>query len=196
MSTTYFIHQRMDAAQTYVGVDSDHPLPVYLAAAGVGAVTTRDSYAAAVTITRPANQTPYTAVDVVGATAAAITFPSMGPSGKEILITSVSLEIDTTAIPSGMTSFKLALYSVTPPSALADNAPWDLPSGDRASFLGIFSLGTPVDLGSTLYVEISGVNKQVTLAGTNLFGYLITDGGFTPAANSEVYRITLHSVAV
>jgi hypothetical protein len=85
---------------------------------------------------------------------------------------------------------------VTPPSALADNAPFDIPSGDRASFLGIVQLGTPVDYGSTLYVEQNVVNKQIKLAGTNLFGYLVTVAGYTPAANSEVYVPTLHSVGV
>lgn len=155
-------------------------------------------YKAAVTVTRPANATAYTANDVLGATAAAITFPSVGPAaGGEVLITTVKLEIDVAAIPSGMTSFRLYLYSVTPPSALADNAAWDLPSGDRASFKGYVDIGTPVDLGSTLYVETLQVNKQITVpSGGSLFGYLVTNGGFTPAGNSEVYVVTLHSVGM
>ena len=85
---------------------------------------------------------------------------------------------------------------VSPPSALADNAPWDLPSGDRSAFLGIVQLGTPVDLGSTLYVEANIINKQIKLAGTSLFGYLVTQTGYTPAANSEVYVNTLHAVGL
>jgi hypothetical protein len=35
----------------------------------------------ALSITRPANATAYTANDVVGATAAALTFANMGPAG-------------------------------------------------------------------------------------------------------------------
>jgi hypothetical protein len=112
------------------------------------------------------------------------------------MLTSSQLELDIAAIPVGMTSFFVALYSVTPPSALADNAAWDLPSGDRASFLGIVQLGTPVDLGSTLYVEQNIINKQIKLAGTSAFGYLVTATGYTPAANSEVYVCSLHSVGV
>lgn len=150
-------------------------------------------YSAALTITRPANTTAYTAGDVVGG---ALTFPTMGPSGGRVIITTAQLELDIAAIPTGMTSFTLYLYSVTPPSALADNAAWDLPSGDRAAFLGSIALGSPADLGSTLYVETSNINKQLKLAGTSLFGYLVTAGGFTPAANSEQYVVTLHSVAV
>ena len=151
------------------------------------------AYSAALTITRPANTTPYSALNVVGG---ALTFPSMGPSAGRIMLTSTQLELDITGVPAGMTSFFLALYNVTPPSALADNAPWDLPSGDRASFLGIVQLGTPADLGSTLYVEQNIVNKQIKLASTSLFGYLVTQVGYTPAANSEVYVNTLHAVGL
>ena len=151
--------------------------------------------ASPVTVTRPANTTAYTANDVLGG---AITFTGMGPSpGGEVIITSVQMEIDVTAIPSGMTSFRLYLYSVTPPSALADNAAWDLPSGDRASYKGYVDLGSPADLGSTLYVETNGVNKQITVpSGGSLFGYLVTNGGFTPGGNSEVYVVTLHAAGL
>lgn len=149
-----------------------------------------------VSITRPSNTTAYTAGDVYGATAAAITFPTMGPSGGgSIIITSATFEKDVTALISGETIYTLHLYSVTPPSALADNAAWDLPSGDRASYLGSISLGTPVDLGSTLYVEQNGINKQVTLASGSLYGYLVTAGAFTPAS-ATVIRLCLHAVAV
>jgi len=154
-------------------------------------------FKSAQTVTRPANTTAYTANDALGASAAAITFSSIAPSGGgEMLIKSTELEIDVSAIPSGMTSFRLYLYNVTPPSALADNAAWDLPSGDRASFMGYVDLGTPVDLGSTLYVRTNAVDVQVTATGTSIFGYLVTNGGFTPAGNSEVYKVTLHAVAL
>lgn len=160
---------------------------------GVSGVSIGTAYSAPLTITRPANTTPYTALDVVGG---ALTFPSMGPSAGRIMLTSTQLELDISAIPTGMTSFFLALYNVTPPSALADNAPWDLPSGDRSAFLGIVQLGTPTDLGSTLYVEQNIINKQIKLASTSLFGYLVTQTGYTPASNSEVYVNTLHAVGL
>jgi hypothetical protein len=148
-----------------------------------------------VTVTRPANQTPYTANDVLGG---AIAFPNIGSKGAHVLITDTALEIDIAAVPAGMSSFNLYLYGVTPPSALADNAAFDIPSGDRAAFLGKISLGTPIDEGSTLYIEQNGVNKKLILpaGGTGLFGYLVTTGAFTPAANSEVYKVTLAGVGL
>lgn len=174
-----------------VGIDQTTP-------GTTNAVTTRDGYSAAVTLTRTADTNAYTANDVVGAATgatAALTFASMGPSGGEIMITSVALEIDAAALIGSEAIYTLHLYSITPPSALGDNAAFDLPSGDRASYLGAISLGTPVDLGATLYIASDSVNKQVKLAGTSLFGYLVTAAAYTPAS-ARVYVITLHSMAV
>ena len=157
-----------------------------------------NSYSAAVTLTRTSDTNAYTANDVVGAatgSTAALTFATMGPSAGRVMLTSCALEIDLAAIISGMTSFRLYLYNVTPPSALGDNAAFDLPSGDRASYLGYVDLGSPVDLGSTLYVEFNGINKQIKLAGTSIFAYLVTIGAYTPSSG-DVFVITLHSVGV
>ena len=151
-----------------------------------------------VTITRPNDTSAYTANDVIGAatgSTAAVEFKNMGPSGARIMITSTQLEIDASAVISGETSYRLHLYNITPPSASGDNAAWDLPSGDRASYLGFIELGTPVDLGSTLYVEQNIVNKQTSLSTQSLWGYLVTIGAYTPTAQ-RVHKITLHSVAL
>lgn len=140
-------------------------------------------YVSQVSVTRPANTTAYTAGDVVGATAAAIEFADIGPSFGVVSITDSDLRIDVTGVPAGMTSFRLHLYNVTPPSALADNAAWDLPAGDRASYLGYIDLGTPVDVGSTLFVQTDGSGaKTFQMKTSSLFGYLVTNGGFTPTS--------------
>jgi hypothetical protein len=133
--------------------------------------------------------TAYAANDVCGG---ALTFASIGPSAGRVMITSVALRIDSSAVISGQTSYTLHLYDVTPPSAVADSGAWDLPSGDRAAYLGSIDLGTPVDLGSTLYIGRDGVNKQIKLAGTSVFAYLVSTGAYTPTA--QVYTVQLHSV--
>jgi hypothetical protein len=155
-----------------------------------------NGYGTQTNVTRPANATPYTANDVVGG---AIDLGIMGPSAGQIIITSALLEPRIAAVPAGMTSFTLYLYSVTPPSAIADNAAWTLAAGDLASYVGSISLGSPALPAASsvaLIVEQANLGKQVKLAGTNLFGYLVTAGGYTPAGNSEVYAIGLQSVAV
>jgi hypothetical protein len=157
---------------------------------------TSGGFTSVASFTRPANVTAYTALDVVGATAAAITFANIGPSAGNIMLTSAELQINTAAIPTGMTTFDLYLYSVTPPSALADNAAFDLPSGDRASFLGKITFPTIIDEGSTLYVRKEDLDCHIKLAGTSVFGYLKTTGGFTPGAVSEGYVVTLHAISL
>lgn len=153
------------------------------------------AYTSQPTVTRPANATPYSAGDVVGG---AITFTGAGPAAGHVLITSADLRVDVAAVPSGMANMRLHLYDATPPSAIADNAAWDLPSGDRANYLGYLDLGTPADLGSTLYVQLTNPGLQVKLASasTSLYGYLQTIGAFTPAGNSEVYAPRLRTVGV
>jgi hypothetical protein len=136
---------------------------------------------------RTADTAAYTAGDVIGTATdatAAITFADIGAAGALINIADVDLRIDVAAVPVGMTGFKLHLYNVTPPSALFDNVAWDLPAGDRAAYLGYVAIGTPVDLGSTLFVQSAGTaTKQVLMgATTSLFGYLVTDGGYTPSS--------------
>ena len=207
------------SGETEVKNDSGNPIPVDLAKVagstisqghgtaatavrvelptdGTGVVNINSTaYQSTPTVTRPANTTAYTANDVVGG---AITFTSAGPSGGHLLITTADLRIDVNAIPSGMTTFRLYLYDVTPPSALTDNDAWDLPSGDRASYLGYIDLGSPADLGSTCVAQATQPGLQVKLASasTTLYGYLVTAGAFTPAANSEVYTPRLKGVAV
>jgi len=146
------------------------------------------------TVTRPANTTAYSAGDVVGG---AITFATGLTSGQHAMITGADLQYQISAIPSGMTSFRLYLYDVTPPSAIADNAAWDFASADRSAFLGYIDLGSPVDLGTTCYCQVDNVNHKIKLNGSaNVFGYLVTATAYTPAANSEVILPRLHLVGV
>lgn len=170
------------AAGTATDVSAAAPFPV-----------SNQGFSVTATITRPANTTAYTALDVLGG---AITFANIAPVATVMEINGVRIEADIAAIPSGQTTFRLHLYSVTPPSALADNAAFDLPSGDRASYLGFIDIPALIDLGSTLYVEANNLNKLVKTAGMSLFGYLVTTIGFTPAANSEVYKVTLNTRVV
>jgi hypothetical protein len=148
-----------------------------------------------VSTTFTAATTAIDAGDVLGASAAALTFTAVGPSAGSIVITGVQYLIPLNAIPANMTSFRLHLYNVTPPSALASGAAWGLATGDQASYLGFIDLGSPVDMGTTLYCEANGINKQVRLSSANIFGYLVSNGGsWTPTA--IIHKITLHTFAV
>lgn len=140
-------------------------------------------YAAIATFTPAASS--HTAGDCNGA---AQEFALAAPSGCLFLITDVRIMISSANAMA--TSWRLELYTVTPPSAYADDAAWDLPSGDRASYVGSISLGTAVDKGSTQYLKTSGVNVTVKLAGTSVFGYLINETTLTTEAVAHAVRIS------
>ena len=131
-------------------------------------------------ITRPADTTAYLAGDVVGG---AQEFKGFAPSGLRVRISYSTLLVRAAALISGESNYRLHLYDITPPSALADNDPWDLPAGDRDNYLGALNLGTPVDEGASLWVEAEQA-KDITLQTDSLFVYLETIGAFTPASET------------
>lgn len=154
---------------------------------------------AAVSVTRTADTNAYTANDVLGSatgSTAALDFNLGAISGSNIMITSVAFERDVSALVSGESSYILYVYVVTPPSALGDNAAFDIPVGDRASFVGKIPLGVLVAEGGsphTLYIETNGINKQIKLSGTHVFGYLVTVGAYAPTS-AAVHKVTLNAV--
>jgi hypothetical protein len=152
------------------------------------------AYRAAVTITRPSNTTAYTAGDVIGvadsgtpanAGSAIITLPSIGPSGGYVLVQSVRLMIGLTSVTSGMAGFRLHLYTASP-TAILDNAAFDLVSGEVANYAGFIDLPTPQDLGSTLVTQVDypGTLVKLASASTSLFAELETRGAYTPASGT------------
>jgi hypothetical protein len=119
------------------------------------------------------------------------------PTGASVRITSVTMRVDGATIET--TAWRLHLYNVTPPSAIADDGAFDVGAGgtaaaDRAAYLGYVDISQVLDLGTTLYIDMPNLNKQCKLAGTSLFGYLVNITTLTPQAVPHV--VTLHCVAV
>jgi len=142
-----------------------------------------------VTITRPSNTTAYTAGDVVGDTggSAILTFSNMGPNSGYVLIQSAALIFSDSAVPSGMGSFRVHLYSASP-TAIADNAAYDLVSADRSAYMGYFDLPAPVDFGSTLYTQTDYIGRMIKMAtnSTTVYAQIETKGAYTPVSASTV----------
>lgn len=162
-----------------------------------GSVTvTGKAKTSSVSKTRPNNTTAYTAGDVVGTDAATnMEFTNVASvAGASIIINRVGLRVDVNAVPSGMGAFRLHLYNAAP-TAIADNAAYNLPSGDRAKYLGYIDIDTPIDLGDTLYVEMKNVGFNCTLVTTSIFGILQTIGAYTPTAEA-VKTVTLSVLEV
>ena len=104
-----------------------------------------------------------------------------------MIIQSISLVFSDSTVPSGMGAFRLHLYSASP-TAIADNAVFDLVSGERANYMGFIDLPTPVDFGSSLYTQTDYPGSLVNLgaASTTLFVELETRGAYTPVSASTV----------
>ena len=167
--------------------DTGNPIPV--ADAGSSLTVDGKAYRTAASITRPSNTTAYTAGDVVGDTggSAIISLTSAGPAAGFLLIQSVSLVFSDSTVPSGMGAFRIHMYSASP-TAIADNAAFDLLSGDRATYMGYIDLPAPQDLGSTIYTQTDYPGRLVKLgaASTTLFVEIETRGTYTPVSASTV----------
>jgi hypothetical protein len=153
------------------------------------------AYKSKSTLTRPADTTAYTAGDVVAG--GAFKLKGMPGNKSDLMVTSVALAVHVASIPSGMTSFTLHLYDEDPPSAIADNAAWNLPAGDRANYLGSISMGSPAAVGgtpATLYVGQDQVNKQIRSGDNGVWGYLVTAGGYTPTS-AAVKTVEAYAIA-
>lgn len=119
------------------------------------------------------------------------------PKGSLIRIYTTILRIDVSALQASEAAYSLVMYSVTPPSAQADNAAWTLASADLSAYLGTLALSTPVDAGAALYVQAQPTaNQDIKLASTatSIFGELITVAGFTATAVAR--QVTLYGVVL
>lgn len=172
-----------------VEIKNDAGNPIPCSDAGSSLTVDGKAYRATVTITRPSNTTAYTAGDVLGDTggSAIITLSNIGPSGGYVLVQSVSLVFSDTAVISGMGAFRMHFYQ-TSPTAIADNAAFDLVSGERASYMGFIDLSAPTDFGSSLYTQVDYPGRLIKLAtgSTTLYAELETRGAYTPASASTI----------
>jgi hypothetical protein len=103
------------------------------------------------------------------------------PPGSLIRILDVILKIDETALLSGEGSYDAQFYSITPPSAIADNGAWTLlGTTDLDAYRGKITIGTPVDLGSACYIKAQPSDQQdmkLATGKSSLWMYLVSSGG-------------------
>lgn len=155
---------------------------------GAAISTTNPQSMAYPTFSASASFTPaassHTAGDSVGVAAE---FALGAPTGSLLRIVGASLIVNSAT--NETSTWRVYLFSVTPPSALADTGDFLLASGDRASFLGYFDFAQLVDVGDTLYIEATP-NKIIRLTGTSVFGYLVNLTTVTPAA--VAHTVTIH----
>jgi hypothetical protein len=179
-----------------IPVLSNGKIPVDVASSTPGL-----AWVSTATITRSANTTAYTANDVYGngSSGNAFELTNIGPSGGFVFLSSLDIIFNITALPSGMGAFVVYLFDAPPPSAITDNLPYSLGSGDRTTIITLNGLSLIASLargGGSVVAESLNINQLLKLAtgSTSLWGYLTT-AAFTPAANSETATIRARSFA-
>ena len=179
------------------GVTSNgNPKNILVDSGGSVSISPGLAYESTATITRAANTTAYTANDVYGTV---FELANIGPSGGFVFLSSLDIIFNITALPSGMGAFAVYLFNATPPSAITDNLPYSLGSGDRETIITLNGISLIASLaargnGGSVVAESLNINQLLKLAigSTSLWGYLTT-AAFTPAANSETATIRARS---
>ncbi|HEX9595275.1 MAG TPA: hypothetical protein VF982_00215 [Anaerolineales bacterium] len=113
-------------------------------------------------------------------------------TGAHVKITGATLRINHATIET--TAWRVHLFNVTPPSALADDAAFVLASADRASYLGYIDIAQVLDLVDTQYIEATAPNKVIKLSGTSVFGYLVNGTTLTPNAADHIVTLQTEMV--
>lgn len=104
------------------------------------------------------------------------------PRGSLIRLLSSVIKIDAATLIASEGAYSGYAYSVTPPSARANNAAWTLATGDLPAYRGPLTLGTPVDVGQ-LYIKTQFTDVQdFNLTTSSLWLELVNSGTFTGAA--------------
>jgi hypothetical protein len=173
-----------------IPVLSNGKIPVDVASSTPGL-----AWVSTATITRAANTTIYTAsapnFDVYGGL---FELQNIGVAGEGIFLSYFEISLDLSAVPQGMTSFAVHLYP-TAPTTIADNSIWTIGSDPVLDPVG-FNVSMSLSKGGGKVVGvIKDLNQLFILTSSSLWGYLVTNGAVTPAANSEEGTIRARSFA-
>jgi hypothetical protein len=149
------------------------------------------------TLTRPANTTPYAALDAVSDNATAGSVTPLAFSVSDINDAPVALYrilCRTTDTGAGAHIFKLYLYNQVPTATAGDNAAWSATA--MAGYIGAFtssSFEAFSDGSVGMFFPEKGTMIQTKPASgaKTVYGLLQTVDGFTPSASSTVWTFTL-----
>lgn len=143
---------------------------------------------------RPSNATAYTAGDVIGvadsgtpanAGSAIHRLDGVVQSDRFVMLQEAQLLIHVASVNAGMSGFRLHFYDDTP-TAILDNAPFDLVAADRSKWLDEIELPLPNDRGSTIVSKTvyPGILLRPAAVSTSIFFQLETLGAYTPSSGA------------
>jgi len=148
-------------------ISDDNPIPV---------LTKPSANSVTVSVTRPDNNTAYSAGDVVGGL---FVFENVLSVVQNFLLLSANFSIFASSRPVGMSSF-YAHFFKEQPTAYADNDAFNLVAADRPKYIGCVPLASPLDLGDTLWSQNDGINMAGKMKTHNLYVYVTTSAAYTP----------------
>lgn len=137
------------------------------------------------TNTRPADTTAYAIGDAV--TTGFDLTNAATYDGRSLQINSVTVMYGEAAVPSGMTTFTLYLFSV--PTASVDNAAFSIGASvvaAQATYLGAITTSAAFDAGAVVVATANSLTTVVVPESRSLYGVLVTNAVFTPAASTVV----------
>lgn len=170
-------------------------IPIKASANGEMLVSTAQGRQASDAITLAHDTAAHHALDVVSIAAGEVLeFASLGAANDLICILGSRVKYNGSAVPTASTGYRLHLYNASP-TAIADNAAFNVPAEDLAKYIGYIPISTLVDVGDNCISVDNNVNFTCKLAGTGLFGILQCVAAETPAIDC-VFTILLNTVAV
>ena len=114
------------------------------------------------------------------------------PATAIIRVTTTILKIAVTAVPSGQTSYTLALLKAARSTPLADNDAWTIPTAESDNYMDKLALGTPATVSSSnsfLSIRQAGLSNDYQIVAGGLVAELITDGAHTAAAVARTVKL-------
>ena len=149
-------------------------------------------FAKSALITRPANTTAYAAGDSIGGL---VTISNMQmPKGGGISIRRLQILGKVAAVPASMAALTVHLFKENPAATAAtvtDNVAFAINSADADKYIGSVTTSAIVDRGSVISIASENLNMPVFLEDEILYAFVVTEAGFTPAANSELYYLSI-----
>lgn len=141
-------------------------------------------YSSALSFVRPNNVTAYTALDVIGTSAAAgFKVPSIAPvGGGQIMLLHVLFSYVSETPISGVGNIRLHFYTSQPQASLVDNSAFSLGTliADYGIYAGHITLGAPAANGGICLSQDYYVRKAINATSSSLWVVVQTLSGFTP----------------
>ena len=139
---------------------------------------------------RPADVVPYAINDVVSSSTLSGVNMTFSIGTASVLLMGATFVNSEASVPAGQSGFKLHLYNAAP-TAIVDNAAFNLIAADRAKYIGYMQFDLPLDVGDSNISQNNNANIVAKSANGILYGVLTTDTAYTASSTTSTVNITV-----